>query len=629
MPRIPRDKKTPSREQNPMARGLAKGAEPSSKEDSAEHLTSNHDLQGNDRPGSRFRIIFEHAPVMMHSIDKNGILRNVNLKWLGELGYERDDVIGKSVASIMTPESARSLREILPRFWRAGRVSDLSYHYVKADGTVIDALLDSIVIDDPVWGEVSLSVIRNITEQKRAEEALRRSEERFRAVFEGATDCIFIKDRLLRYTHVNPAMARLFGLSVSEIISRRTEDLLGPDQAARLLEGDLRVLSGEAIEQELTLNVHQVPMTFHEVRVPLRDAQGTIIGMCGISRNVSERRTTMAAYAVEPEKYPSEAMASCLREARKAAATDSTVLLLGESGSGKDYLARWIHDRSKRAGGPYLSLNCAAISKELAESELFGHEPGAFTGARGRKRGLLELAEGGTLLLNEIGELPLTLQSKLFTFLDTKSFMRVGGEKNIHVNARLIAATHQDLQAAVTRKRFLAPLFYRLNVFPIHVPPLRERVHDIPVLVEQLMSRLVAEMQLNDLPRVDDAVFRTLAAYHWPGNVRELRNVLERSLMVSEGGVLSVKLPSAGALRDNSHAQVSLTQGKTLEEVTEEITRVLCREALNTCRTRAAAARMLGISRDSLYRYMKKFNLFEKSERKRPSAATIPPGRTD
>lgn len=560
---------------------------------------------------SRFRVIYEHAPVMMHSIDKDGILRNVNLKWLTELGYAREEVIGHSVAFVMVPESANALSEVLPRFWRDRKVSDLFYRYIRKDGTVIDALLDSVVIDDPVWGTVSLSVIRNITEQKRAEEALRRSEERFRAVFEGATDCIFIKDRLLRYTHVNPAMARLFGLPVSGIIGRRAEELFGSEQAAHLLEADLRVLSGESVEQEHTLDINQVPMTFHEVRVPLRDAEGTIIGMCGISRNVSERRTSSRPYAVEPEKYPSEAMAGCLREARKAAATDSTVLLLGESGSGKDYVARWIHDRSKRATGPYLSLNCAAISKELAESELFGHEPGAFTGARGRKRGLLELAEGGTLLLNEIGELPLTLQSKLFTFLDTKSFMRVGGEKSIHVDARLIAATHRDLHVAVTEKRFLEPLFYRLNVFPIHVPPLRERLQDIPVLVEQLISRLAAELQLTDLPAVDEAALQDLAGYHWPGNVRELRNVLERSLMVSEGDALSLRLPSAVAARENCVYPLSLSPGRTLEDVTGEVTKALCLEALKRCQTRAAAARMLGISRDSLYRYLKKFDIRE------------------
>jgi len=609
MSRTLNSKKTGSpRSENPQQKPSPDDIEKALPDGAAEGM-SNSDSAGEGE--ARFRIIYDHAPVMMHSIDKSGILRNVNLKWLAELGYAREEVIGRNVASVMTAESAQVLDKISPRFWRDRKTSDFSCRYVRKDGTIMEALLDSVLIEDPVWGMVSLSVIRDITEQKRAEQALRRSRERFRAVFEAATDMIFIKDRLLRFTHVNPAMARQLGRSDTEIIGHRAEEFFDSEQASHLLEADLRVLTGESIEEEYTLTVNQVPMTFHTVRVPLQDAEGTIIGICGISRNISERRTNWRAYAVEPEKYPSVAMAACLRDALQAASTDSTVLLLGESGTGKDYVARWIHDRSKRCAGPYLALNCAAISKELAESELFGHEPGAFTGARGRKRGMLELAEGGTLLLNEIGELPLSLQSKLLTFLDTRSFIRVGGEKNIHVNARLIAATHRDLQSAVNEKRFLEPLFYRLNVFPIHIPPLRERLQDIPVLVEQLMSRLGAELQLRDLPEVDEAALQTLLGYQWPGNVRELRNVLERSLMVSQGNALSLRLPSAVPAQQACVYPVSISPGRTLEEVTREVARALCLETLKRCHTRAGAARALGISRDSLYRYLKKLGIQE------------------
>ncbi|MHB8204868.1 MAG: sigma 54-interacting transcriptional regulator, partial [Desulfomonilaceae bacterium] len=166
-------------------------------------------------------------------------------------------------------------------------------------------------------------------------------------------------------------------------------------------------------------------------------------------------------------------------------------------------MARWIHDHSKRALGPYFSLNCAAISRELAESELFGHERGAFTGAHRRKRGLLELAEGGTLLLNEIGELPLSLQSKLLTFLDTRSFLRVGGEKSLTVNARIISATNRSLDKEVEEGRFLSALFYRINVFGITLPPLRDRIEDIPILLEEIMSRLAVELQLTHIPYID------------------------------------------------------------------------------------------------------------------------------
>ncbi|MBI4961974.1 MAG: sigma 54-interacting transcriptional regulator [Desulfomonile tiedjei] len=560
---------------------------------------------------SRFRQIYNKAPVMMHSIDKNGVIRNLNRKWIAETGYSREEVIGRKLEEVMTPESAKALRRNLPKFWENREVADCSYQYVKKDGTIIDVLLDAVVMEDPNWGMVTVSVSRNITEQKRAEEALRRSEERLRAIFEGATDCIFLKDRDLRYTHANPALAKLFNLPADRIVGMRAEDLFGEQHAGHIKEADLRVLAGESIEEERTLPVNQVLITFHEIRVPLRDSEGSIVGICGISRNISERKEALKSYRVDPEVYKSDAMTRCLQVARRAAATDSMVLLLGESGTGKDYLARWIHDHSNRSAGPYLSLNCAAISKELAESELFGHEAGAFTGARGRKRGMLELAEGGTLLLNEIGELPLSLQAKLLSFLDTRSFLRVGGEKSVHCNVRLMAATHRDLASAVEDKRFLGPLFYRLNVFPINVPPLRNRLDDIPILVDQLVARLAAELQLTALPVVDEITLKSLSRYHWPGNVRELRNVLERSLMVSEGDCLSIRLPSDPTTEGDCLYPLALGPHRTLEDVSSEVTKLLCQKALQSAGSRTAAARMLGISRDSLYRYMKKFGLNE------------------
>jgi len=307
-----------------------------------------------------------------------------------------------------------------------------------------------------------------------------------------------------------------------------------------------------------------------------------------------------------------------MSEARSAAASDGTVLLQGESGSGKDYLARWIHDHSKRALGPYFSLNCAAISRELAESELFGHERGAFTGAHGRKRGLLELAEGGTLLLNEIGELPLSLQSKLLTFLDTRSFLRVGGEKHHTVNARIISATNRSLDKEVEEGRFLSALFYRINVFGINLPPLRDRIEDIPVLLEEIMSRLAAELQLTQLPYIDPAFAIALARYDWPGNVRELRNALERALILSDGRSLSLTLPSVQqSHQDWSHVSSFPVHERTLHDVTDEVIKSLCLEALRRCEgNRRCAARTLGIARDSLYRHMKRFGIESENQTK-------------
>ncbi len=228
-------------------------------------------------------------------------------------------------------------------------------------------------------------------------------------------------------------------------------------------QADLRVLQGESIEEEHSARVHGRQFTFNTVLTPLRDAAGAIIGIYGISRDVTDRKRVVPSQSPIAEAYPSQAMKAALHEARLAASTDSILLLQGESGTGKDYLARWIHDHSRRAPGPYFAVNCAAISAELAESELFGHERGSFTGAQGRKRGLLELAEGGTLLLNEIGELTLSLQSKLLTFLDTRSFLRVGGEKSITVNARIIAAT-KGARDRVAEGRVLSPALWSERV---------------------------------------------------------------------------------------------------------------------------------------------------------------------
>jgi DNA-binding NtrC family response regulator len=287
------------------------------------------------------------------------------------------------------------------------------------------------------------------------------------------------------------------------------------------------------------------------------------------------------------------------------------VLLLGESGTGKDYLARWIHDHSDRCHSPYFSLNCAALSRELAESELFGHESGAFTGARGRKRGMLELAEGGTLLLNEIGELPLSLQSKLLTFLDTRSFLRVGGEKAITVDARIMAASHRDLEAEVANRRFLEPLYHRLNVFSLRLPPLRERIEDLPILVESLMQELAKKMQLANIPALDQSLLNGLAAHNWPGNIREVKNALERALMLWDGGRFDIKLATNGAVdRDRWSLDFPFPSGWTLKEVLNEVTKQMCMQALQRSGgNKQESARMLGTSRDALYSYIRRFGI--------------------
>ncbi|MFH1113826.1 MAG: sigma 54-interacting transcriptional regulator [Pseudomonadota bacterium] len=451
-----------------------------------------------------------------------------------------------------------------------------------------------------------------IAERKRAETQLKQSEERLRALFETAQDCVYMKDRQSRYTHVNPAMAGLLQLSDSEILGRTDESLYGPEAGRHLRNSDLRVLGGETIEEEHTRPIRGSPVTFLETRVPLYSQSGDIVGICGMARDITDRARRGAGSDEPPTEYPSKPMRDTLTKAKLVAKQDSIVLLLGESGSGKDYMARYIHDHSHRSNSPFFTVNCASVAPELAESELFGHEQGAFTGARSRKRGLLELAEGGTLFLNEIGELSPRLQAKLLTFLDTRSFTRVGAEKTISVNARLIVATNRDLEKEVSEGRFRNDLFHRINVLTIHVPPLRDRIPDIPVLVAQITGQLEKDLHLSGKPVFDQEVMERLKGYHWPGNVRELRNMLERALILSGGG----RIPVASLGLEEAHTEWSYVtefpHHRTLNDVTKELKRALVSEALRRCGdSPTRAADLLGISRNSLNHYLKSLGLKE------------------
>ncbi len=243
----------------------------------------------------------------------------------------------------------------------------------------------------------------------------------------------------------------------------------------------------------------------------------------------------MNAEMIVHVEYPSEAMRSTLAAARRAAQTDSTVLLTGETGSGKDWLARYLHHNSNRSKLPFCTVDCGRISEGLVGSELFGHEAGAFTGAIRRKRGQMELALGGTLFLSEIGELPFDLQSQLLDFFTDRSFNRVGGENRVTVNARIIAATNRDLKIEIANGRFRQDLYYRLNVISIRVPSLRERREDIPVLAQEILENLAKELSLPSSPSIEPSTMDWLCHYDWPGNVRELSNILERALVLGPG----------------------------------------------------------------------------------------------
>ena len=298
----------------------------------------------------------------------------------------------------------------------------------------------------------------------------------------------------------------------------------------------------------------------------------------------------------------SAAMSRALEIARKAAATRSTTLLLGESGTGKEVFARAIHKWSDRKSQPFIAINCVGLSKELLESTLFGHERGAFTGAVDQKKGKMEIAHGGTVFLDEVGDISTELQTKLLRFLQEREFERVGGTRPIRVDVRIIAATNRDLSAAVEKGAFREDLFYRLNVVSLSLPPLRERKEDIPGLANYFLSRFAAETKKHFDGIADDAL-RKMLSYRWPGNVRELGNEIESALVLGQGPRLTlsdlpakiVSAPTAKA-RDN----------KSYHAAVDDFRRDLINKTLaQTQGSRVAAAKILGLQRTYLSRLIK------------------------
>ena len=257
------------------------------------------------------------------------------------------------------------------------------------------------------------------------------------------------------------------------------------------------------------------------------------------AENIYLQEEIKGEYNFEEIIGASAAMKKVFQRIEQVANTDTTVLITGETGTGKELVARAIHNRSGRRARPPIKVNCAALPATLVESELFGHEKGAFTGAISRKIGRFELADGGTSFLDEIGDVPLEVQVKLLRVLQEQEFERIGGAQTIKVDVRLIAATNRDLSKAVKDNIFRADLFYRLNVFPIHVPPLRERKEDIPLLVQHFVNKFKQKMS-KDINEISDETLQSLTEYHWPGNVRELASVIERAVVMSDDSILRI-----------------------------------------------------------------------------------------
>jgi PAS domain S-box-containing protein len=502
----------------------------------------------------------------------------------------------------------------------------------------------------------TISFGNDITQRRRAEEALRRSEENYRLFISQSSEGIFREDldapvpidlpedeliHHILYDHCmvecNDALAAMYGLkSGEELRGKRLTEMLPPEDPHNIeltrqyIRSGFRVLDRESHE----VDIHGNPKVFLNSMIGIVENRN-LVRTWGIQRDVTEKvkleqsrrqaeealRQNIAELQVVTEELRlakeklseeklyleqtidtelgfgeiigrSSALQEVMKKVAKVAPSDATVLLLGETGTGKELVARAIHRMSKRKDNSFVKVNCAAIPSGLLESELFGHEKGAFTGAVAKKVGRLELADHGTLFLDEIGEIPLDLQPKLLRVLQDQEFERLGGTQTLKVDFRLVAATNRDLLNSVNRREFRSDLYYRLNVFPLRSPPLRERRDDIPLLIEHFVRKYASRMNKSILT-IPAKTMETLVQWAWPGNIRELENFVERSVILTPGPVLQVPLSEL-------HAEPEPEESVTLHDKERE--RIL--RALRECKGQLGgpngAAARLGLKRTTL-----------------------------
>jgi PAS domain S-box-containing protein len=440
--------------------------------------------------------------------------------------------------------------------------------------------------------------------------ALRESHEQLDTLLSMIPDGVLLLDRDLRVVRVNSVAAAILGISREEAAGQSAQQLLGRQPLL------LQVLqSGRAMQdEELLVHAGGRPVRCIASVKPVegdgsRRLVLTLRETRTVSRLVHRVRGDQARFTVDDLLGVSQAMTEVRRTVLAAARSRSTVLLLGESGTGKELVAHAIHNASPRREGPFIVLNCAAIPRNLLESELFGYEPGTFTGAdRHGRPGKFELADDGTIFLDEIGDMPLEMQASLLRVLQTREVRRLGGTRSIPVDVRVIAATNRDLEAEVRKGNFRADLLYRLDVLTIRIPPLRERPEDIPYLVESLASRW--ERTIGRRIRFTPDAWSALRTYAWPGNVRELENVIEKCVLLTEQNVVDRQhLPPP--LRD-AHGPAGPGSPPQPDGLTlQEVERMAFEEAWRATGGRATeVARRLGISRATAYRKARAFGLF-------------------
>ncbi|WP_051554634.1 sigma 54-interacting transcriptional regulator [Maribacter antarcticus] len=507
-------------------------------------------------------------------------------------------------------------------------INDVNFRIIRPNGDTryLSGSATPIVIDGKLVKVIGVN--RDITESKQSEKKLKESEERIRLFTQNVPDFLLQIDRTGKINYINKTLE---GLAQKDVIGSSVYSWIPKETSEKFkdkLENVFGSGSSEIIEHRGN-GLKGEPIWFETQMGPL-EKSGIITQVIIVSRDITERKTAELdlkraldenielkqqieaenIYLKEELKLEgsfneiigsSKSLKKVLKQVEQVAKTDSTVLILGETGTGRELIAKAIHNASDRKAKPLVKVNCSALPTDLIESEFFGHEKGAFTGALNRKIGRFELANGGTIFLDEIGDLPIGLQTRLLRVLQESEFERVGGEKTIKVNVRVITATNRNLAKQVLKNDFRQDLYYRLNVFPIECPTLRNRVDDIPSLVHHFVNKYNPKVN-NKIKTVHQKTIERLMNYNWPGNIRELENVIERAIIVNQGSQLRL----GKWFTDSSIDTVVSDELKTMETMERDYIIKVLEKTNWKIRGKNGAAQLLGMQPTTLESRMKK-----------------------
>ena len=589
-----------------------------------------------------YRWLFRRAPVMATSIGNDGRYLDVNDALLRRLKYAREDMIGRRPEDFVTPESAARIAvEFLPTLRRTGKLENKPFAFVTSDGEVVDCRVNSFVEKSRDVDFIRTVAIYNETSDQA------RADSKYRQLYRATPAMLHTVDADGCIVTATDHWLQKMEYSREEVVGRSVLDFYSESDLQKFADGQLQKLSGSGAfnnepRQMVTRSGKVLDLLMSAI--PEHESTGEVRRMLVASKDVTERnraeralRDALAENArlqkeLERERDylreevnvamnfgriigKSASLRQMLMQIEAVANTPANVLILGESGVGKELVARDIHGRSDRADSALVKVNCASVPKELFESEFFGHVKGAFTGAHRDRIGRFQLADGGTIFLDEVGEIPLELQGKLLRVLQESEFEKVGDDRTRSVDVRVIAATNRNLEKLVMDGEFREDLFYRLSVFPIEVPPLRDRRGDLVPLAQHFLEQTAAEFG-RDPYRLTRAQAEAIEAYDWPGNVRELKNVIERAVILSKGNVLRLDLSLPQGRVDStmpSAAPHAEPQGVLTEKQMRELQKQNLLAALKQTDWRVSgkqgAAALLGVKPTTLADRIKSFGI--------------------